>query len=121
MKVGGSARSPCGGRGHENRKEHRGCRCRGGLVLRERFRGAGGVGLLAGERSRRRQGPRSANADDGRRAQMPRLWTRDARGLQPLCRRSEEHTSELQSLMRISYAVFCLEKNKTQNKMTQKR
>src|SRR3546814_3739270 len=26
--------------------------------------------------------------------------------------RSEEHTSELQSLMRISYAVFCLKKNK---------
>src|SRR3546814_9278910 len=26
-------------------------------------------------------------------------------------RRSEEHTSELQSLMRISYAVFCLKKN----------
>src|SRR3546814_8458317 len=31
--------------------------------------------------------------------------------------RSEEHTSELQSLMRISYAVFCLKK-KTQNKHT---
>src|SRR3546814_9168128 len=29
--------------------------------------------------------------------------------------RSEEHTSELQSLMRISYAVFCLKKNKTEN------
>src|SRR3546814_10839234 len=29
------------------------------------------------------------------------------------CRRSEEHTSELQSLMRISYAVFCLKKKKT--------
>src|SRR3546814_4381468 len=28
--------------------------------------------------------------------------------------RSEEHTSELQSLMRISYAVFCLKKNKKQ-------
>src|SRR3546814_1379776 len=28
--------------------------------------------------------------------------------------RSEEHTSELQSLMRISYAVFCLKKQKTQ-------
>src|SRR3546814_6494925 len=28
----------------------------------------------------------------------------------PLYRRSEEHTSELQSLMRISYAVFCLKK-----------
>src|SRR3546814_10059726 len=27
--------------------------------------------------------------------------------------RSEEHTSELQSLMRISYAVFCLKKKKT--------
>src|SRR3546814_4385469 len=31
--------------------------------------------------------------------------------------RSEEHTSELQSLMRISYAVFCLKK-KTTNKLT---
>src|SRR3546814_2071548 len=30
--------------------------------------------------------------------------------------RSEEHTSELQSLMRISYAVFCLKKKTTQNK-----
>src|SRR3546814_10564449 len=30
-------------------------------------------------------------------------------------RRSEEHTSELQSLMRISYAVFCLKKKKSQN------
>src|SRR3546814_1991397 len=31
-------------------------------------------------------------------------------------RRSEEHTSELQSLMRISYAVFCLKKTKAQTK-----
>src|SRR3546814_8615078 len=30
--------------------------------------------------------------------------------------RSEEHTSELQSLMRISYAVFCLKKKKPNNK-----
>src|SRR3546814_2328546 len=30
-------------------------------------------------------------------------------------RRSEEHTSELQSLMRISYAVFCLKKQKKHN------
>src|SRR3546814_6940510 len=30
--------------------------------------------------------------------------------------RSEEHTSELQSLMRISYAVFCLKKKKKANK-----
>src|SRR3546814_1762846 len=33
--------------------------------------------------------------------------------------RSEEHTSELQSLMRISYAVFCLKKKKKHSKKTQ--
>src|SRR3546814_1905396 len=33
-------------------------------------------------------------------------------------RRSEEHTSELQSLMRISYAVFCLKKKKNETKHT---
>src|SRR3546814_1869861 len=32
--------------------------------------------------------------------------------------RSEEHTSELQSLMRISYAVFCLKKKKKQKNVT---
>src|SRR3546814_9213201 len=32
--------------------------------------------------------------------------------------RSEEHTSELQSLMRISYAVFCLKKKKNKNNNT---
>src|SRR3546814_5920476 len=37
-------------------------------------------------------------------------------------RRSEEHTSELQSLMRISYAVFCLKKKKKhQNKRCKNR
>src|SRR3546814_2183837 len=34
-------------------------------------------------------------------------------------RRSEEHTSELQSLMRISYAVFCLKKKNTTDSRTQ--
>src|SRR3546814_10429111 len=37
---------------------------------------------------------------------------RAARRDQRIAHRSEEHTSELQSLMRISYAVFCLKKNK---------
>src|SRR3546814_1937645 len=41
-------------------------------------------------------------------ALLPRLCRRDAGD------RSEEHTSELQSLMRISYAVFCLKKKKKQ-------
>src|SRR3546814_5516252 len=35
-------------------------------------------------------------------------------------RRSEEHTSELQSLMRISYAVFCLKKKKRTNNNLQR-
>src|SRR3546814_7711807 len=38
---------------------------------------------------------------------------------QVLRQRSEEHTSELQSLMRISYAVFCLQKKTPTNKLYQ--
>src|SRR3546814_4341645 len=46
-----------------------------------------------------------------------RYWT-ELRGSE-VAPRSEEHTSELQSLMRISYAVFCLKKKKnTQTKKT---
>src|SRR3546814_4412350 len=41
------------------------------------------------------------------------------RGAAAAAVRSEEHTSELQSLMRISYAVFCLKKKKTHNLWTQ--
>src|SRR3546814_2430822 len=37
-----------------------------------------------------------------------------------LVRRSEEHTSELQSLMRISYAVFCLKKKNNKKPYTNK-
>src|SRR3546814_9021524 len=39
----------------------------------------------------------------------------DQLGREKMEERSEEHTSELQSLMRISYAVFCLKKKKTHN------
>src|SRR3546814_7844804 len=38
----------------------------------------------------------------------------------PLADRSEEHTSEVQSLMRISYAVFCLKKKKKKKKQNKK-
>src|SRR3546814_1002972 len=44
------------------------------------------------------------------RADLPRIWRRTGRRIHL---RSEEHTSELQSLMRISYAVFCLKKKTT--------
>src|SRR3546814_8168273 len=49
-----------------------------------------------------------------------RASLRERRHSRSRCRqwRSEEHTSELQSLMRISYAVFCLKKKK-QNKQKQ--
>src|SRR3546814_9981799 len=61
---------------------------------------------------RRRPGPVPAGVPDAARAAvrhdgLPRVLRRPADE-----RRSEEHTSELQSLMRISYAVFCL-KTKT--------
>src|SRR3546814_951780 len=37
-------------------------------------------------------------------------WVAESPPVETICGRSEEHTSELQSLMRISYAVFCLKK-----------
>src|SRR3546814_4204157 len=43
----------------------------------------------------------------------PHQRHRSIRPLRSVEKRSEEHTSELQSLMRISYAVFCLKKKKT--------
>src|SRR3546814_3118639 len=45
----------------------------------------------------------------------PRQYSTSSGFVEPSSCRSEEHTSELQSLMRISYAVFCLKKkNKSQ-------
>src|SRR3546814_6564563 len=52
------------------------------------------------------------------RDQMPAIEL-DQPGQRGRDRRSEEHTSELQSLMRISYAVFCLKKKKTKHKISQ--
>src|SRR3546814_7767946 len=51
------------------------------------------------------------------RAESRRSWLYRIRPA-ALQKRSEEHTSELQSLMRISYAVFCLKKNITPQKQT---
>src|SRR3546814_6696687 len=45
-------------------------------------------------------------------ASLGRFWTTRVITLPGAPLRSEEHTSELQSLMRISYAVFCLKKKK---------
>src|SRR3546814_5703695 len=52
----------------------------------------------------------------------PRLTDADRQHIETaLASRSEEHTSELQSLMRISYAVFCLKKKKIINNQNYKR
>src|SRR3546814_8931902 len=66
---------------------------------------------LCARRGGRRAGDRGAGGAAAPAASAPRWrmqsmrrWRRPAR--------SEEHTSELQSLMRISYAVFCLKKKK---------
>src|SRR3546814_2406886 len=62
---------------------------------------------------------RSGRHIAGWRRAAPRCaWQYPSHHQQLLCRaRSEEHTSELQSLMRISYAVFCLKKkNKSPTK-----
>src|SRR3546814_5716294 len=64
-----------------------------------------------------RQAGRSASRQRGRPAEASSTWpvavaspTRMALSARNSSGRSEEHTSELQSLMRISYAVFCLKK-----------
>src|SRR3546814_9296208 len=46
------------------------------------------------------------------KARIDGCWSRRPKQLRSRAARSEEHTSELQSLMRISYAVFCLTKKK---------
>src|SRR3546814_9501141 len=53
------------------------------------------------------------SADARRRARSSTAWRRCRSPRATWRGRSEEHTSELQSLMRISYAVFCLKKKKT--------
>src|SRR3546814_5147609 len=55
------------------------------------------------------------NAQRGFHDRRPRLRNGGGRD-DPHRERSEEHTSELQSLMRISYAVFCLKKKKKKKK-----
>src|SRR3546814_5314305 len=60
---------------------------------------------------------RYRSQQDGKIGEMVMLSTDDdARNSD---RRSEEHTSELQSLMRISYAVFCLNKKNDNTNVTQ--
>src|SRR3546814_7184662 len=93
------AASPVTGEPHEQDRERR--RARPAIPRRAHpslMDRRGGVRRAAGRRLR----PREDGADLGQ-------LQPGARRLRDLAR-SEEHTSELQSLMRISYAVFCLKK-----------
>src|SRR3546814_9551540 len=80
------------------------------------FRGGGGPAapLSSGAKSSKRLKDHRGSRSYAARFQETRL--RQVQAAEPLRlgrpaeRRSEEHTSELQSLMRISYAVFCLKK-----------
>src|SRR3546814_5499566 len=77
-------------------------------------------------RSRRRPGRHATGESAGARAagrsrglRVRLLPLPGDQLFQPDLARSEEHTSELQSLMRISYAVFCLKKKKKKTKNQQ--
>src|SRR3546814_7807871 len=72
----------------------------GALQLRQRFRGV----QVAVQEGRAGRGGRKAGEAVERDVELG--------GRAADLERSEEHTSELQSLMRISYAVFCLKKKK---------
>src|SRR3546814_3660902 len=93
-----------------------------GLRRQRRRQRDGGRGVAGGRFKDQRVRRRAALAELGRNhfrmagvrhhigRPERRLVDAPRRRLQQRVRRSEEHTSELQSLMRISYAVFCLKK-----------
>src|SRR3546814_9819773 len=79
------------------------------------------LGVLLAQSSRFGDDPEITYADiDVQRLRLERMRTGTfndaAAAAEHPERRSEEHTSELQSLMRISYAVFCLKKKNTKTK-----
>src|SRR3546814_7492743 len=100
---------------HGRANESRGKFCGGAERGRVRARGVRSAGIA------RMDWRRACNGQGGHSGTcwLPARWNRTRTdrlhraGSQQV--RSEEHTSELQSLMRSSYAVFCLKKKKTSN------
>src|SRR3546814_2907493 len=66
-------------------------------------------------------GTQILNSVKGNRERVGRMLQMHSNHREDIKERSEEHTSELQSLMRISYAVFCLKKKKTIHTKSTKR
>src|SRR3546814_8653747 len=91
------------------------------LGVRARFPGGASARRCARRDGRAepfQSGARVADRRTGARGDGRTAAARRARGI---CRRrSEEHTSELQSLMRITYAVFCLKKKNADNQEQKK-
>src|SRR3546814_7257932 len=94
-------------------------------LFRSPDRAFGAAGRTGGQAHVRRAGRLPGRADggpgggraglpEGRCGEPPGVRSRRIAALR-LPQRSEEHTSELQSLMRISYAVFCLKKKTREN------
>src|SRR3546814_7271790 len=75
-------------------------------------RSTGARRARSGGGDRQRHRPRRAAADAGLEPRHFRRVIEQLVGIKRCRDRSEEHTSELQSLMRNSYAVFCLKKKK---------
>src|SRR3546814_2135903 len=102
--------------GRECRASGPGGRRRGGTVVRTRL---GGRTARTSRHTRFRAGIHRGGRDGAVHRRLAVGESRNARflvGAAEAAPRSEEHTSELQSLMRISYAVFCLKKKKTLQK-----
>src|SRR3546814_6676664 len=70
-------------------------------------------------RIERTEGPVKLDHENGSRFALVQAFVsgRDLVGYVDEAKRSEEHTSELQSLMRISYAVFCLKQKNTKKQI----
>src|SRR3546814_9759166 len=75
------------------------------------------IGIAATDLPRARSAPLDTAASSERSCRRAAPDGRHYRAGEGLWR-SEEHTSELQSLMRISYAVFCLKKKNNNNRLT---
>src|SRR3546814_7367363 len=86
-------------------------------VIVARAPGACRQALQAGVAAAHERADRLALEDPQQHARLAHV--EDAQRQVAVAARSEEHTSELQSLMRISYAVFCLKKKKKQSNKTQ--
>src|SRR3546814_3647852 len=71
-----------------------------------------GIEMIGGDRARRRNEEEALRRQHRAGARFDHRLQLAEQAEQQVAIRSEEHTSELQSLMRISYAVFCLKKKK---------